>query len=160
MTATSTAAESALNLVPGELHDGRATVHVMRGELRVAERDVERAHLARREEIARLDGRLARDGGREALVARVDAGLAVAGERGERLAHAAFGIEPRMRHRHGAHDERMTAEPLDLEPEPLEQLAIALEGLALGGAQVQRHRKEEPLRGRFAALERAHEALV
>src|SRR6185436_8726146 len=94
--------EASLNLVPGELHDRRAAMDVVRGELRIAKRDEQRAHLARRERVARLDRRLARDRGGELLVARVRPGLAIARECAERVAQAALRIEARVRHRHGA----------------------------------------------------------
>src|SRR4051812_26542552 len=67
-------AKAALELGPRELHDGGAAVHVVRGQARLAECDEERAHLALRELVARLDGRLARDGRREALVPRMRRG--------------------------------------------------------------------------------------
>ena len=130
------------------------------GSVVAGERDEERAHLARRENLARLDRRLARERRRETLVARGDARIAIAAQRIERLAQAARRVEARMRHRDAAHDERVPAEPLDLEAELREQLLMRLERLALGGPEMQRDRKEQPLRRRLALLERAHEALV
>src|SRR6185503_10776182 len=77
MTRISAPAESALNLVPTELNDRGAAVHVVRGQRRVAERDKQRAHLAGGERVSRLHRRFARDGCRESLVARVRCRLAV-----------------------------------------------------------------------------------
>ena len=54
----------------------------------------------------------------------------------------------------------MAAEPLDLEAESHEHVAVRLERVALGGGEMQRERKEQPLRRRLAALEHAHEPLV
>ena len=88
------------------------------------------------------------------------AGVAIAGERRQRLAQASLGIEARMRHRHAADEQRVSAEPLDLEAEPREHVAVRLERVALGGTEVQRQRKEQSLRRRLAALEHAHELLV
>jgi hypothetical protein len=68
----------ALELGPGELHDGGSAVDVVRGELRGAERDEQGAHLTRRQLVARLDGRLACNGGGKTLVARMRARLPVA----------------------------------------------------------------------------------
>ena len=48
-TAISAPAEASLNLVPGQMDDRRAPVHVVRGKGRVAQRDEQRAHLARRQ---------------------------------------------------------------------------------------------------------------
>src|SRR6187549_305812 len=94
--------KAALELGPRELDDGRATVDVVRGKPRLAQRDEERTHLGRRQLVARLDRRLARDGGGETLVTRVRRRRAISGERGERLAQAALGVEAGMRHRHAA----------------------------------------------------------
>src|SRR4051812_4485311 len=110
---------------------------VMRGQHRITKRDVQCAHLSGRKLITSLDRRLARDRRRKTLVPCVRPRIAVAGERRERITQAALGIEPRMRHRHRTDDERVPAEPLDLEPELLEQLAILLERLALRGAEMQ-----------------------
>src|SRR5674476_24409 len=156
----SAAAKPALDLGPGELHDRAAPVHVVRRERGRHEGDEERAHLARREDLPRLDRRLAGERRREPLVARRDAGIAVAAQRIERLAQTARRIEARMRHRDAADDERVPAEPLDLEAQLREELLMRLERLALRRPQVQRDRKEESLRWRFPLLERAHEALV
>src|SRR6185503_7589529 len=98
------AAEASLNLVPRELHDRRAAMHVVRGKRRIAQRDEQRAHLSRRQRVARLDRRLARDRRGESFMARMRSRLAIAGERRERFAQTAFGIEAWMRHRHGPHD--------------------------------------------------------
>src|SRR5512132_674610 len=103
-TRISTPAESSLNLVPSELHDRRATVHVVRRQRRVAKRDVERAHLAGRQRVASLDRRFAGNGGRQSLVTRVRSRLAVAGQCGKRFTQTALGIEARMRHRYRAHE--------------------------------------------------------
>src|SRR5690349_7714669 len=96
ITRRSLPAKAPLELRPGELHDGGAAVDVVRGELRGTERDEQGAHLARRQLVARLDGRLACNGGGESLVARVRARVTVAGEGGERLAQATLGVEARM----------------------------------------------------------------
>src|SRR5687768_14805634 len=90
MTRRSASAKAALELVPPDTDDGRAPVHVVRGERRAGERDVQRAHLVGRERIAGLDRRLAGHGRRQSLVTRGAAGDAVAGERVEGVAQAAF----------------------------------------------------------------------
>src|SRR5688500_4694756 len=154
MTRTLSSAKSAIELVPRELHDRGASVHVVRRETRRRERQEQRAHLARREDVAGLDGRLARDGRGEALVPGRGARHAVAGERIECLAKAAQGIEAWMRHRHAGDDQRVSTEHLDLEAEQLERLAVALERVALRRPQMQRRGKEQPLRGMATALER------
>src|SRR5207248_8254710 len=47
----------------------------------------------------------------------------------------------------------------DLEPKHRERVAVRLECIGLGGAKVQRRRKQQSLRRHFAALERTHELL-
>src|SRR6478672_7989206 len=66
--ASSLAAKAPLELGPRELHDRRPAVDVVRRQLRLAERDEQRAHLAGGELVARLDRRLAGDGRREPFV--------------------------------------------------------------------------------------------
>ena len=78
----------------------------------------------------------------------------------ERLAQTALGVEARMRHWHRVDDQRVTAKSFDLESQPLEILAIRIERFALGGPEVKRQWKQQPLRGRRTALERVHELLV
>src|SRR5512132_3897740 len=129
-TRISTPAESSLNRVPSELHDRRATMHVVRRQRRVAKRDVERAHLAGRQCVASFDRRFASNSGRQSFVARVRSRLAVAGKSGERFTQTPLGIEARMRHRYRANEQRVTAKAFDLEAEPLEGLAVTLERFA------------------------------
>src|SRR5437762_10018096 len=80
----SSAAKAALELVPREMHDGRPAMDVVRGKLRRRERDEQRAHLARREHVARLDRALARHGCRQTLVPRRSARGVNATERRDR----------------------------------------------------------------------------
>jgi len=157
---TSAPAETPLNLVPGELHDRRASMDIVRRQRRITQRDEERAHLAWRERIAGFDRGLTRDGRGELLVLCVRARFAIPRERRERLAKTPFRIEARMRHRDRAHDQRMSAKAFDLEAESLERRAVPLERIGLGRPEVKRHRKQEPLRRVFPALERLHELLV
>src|SRR6476646_2162402 len=81
-------AKATLELGPGELHDRGAAVHVVRGKLRVAQRDEERAHLARRKLVAPLDRGFARDGCRESFVLRMCPAHTVASQRSECFAQA------------------------------------------------------------------------
>src|SRR3954451_24012752 len=122
-------AKAALELGPRELHDGGPPVHVVRGEYRVAKGDEEGAHLTRRDLVSRLDRRLAGHRRGDPFMARVRRRVAITGERGERLAQAALRVEARMRHRHRVDEQRVAAEPLDLEAEPREHVAVRLEGL-------------------------------
>src|SRR4029079_3587181 len=147
ITRTSASAETAVKLVPGQLHDRRATVDVVRGKRRVAQRGEQGTHLRGRQRVAGLDRRLASDRGGESLMPLVHAGLAVAGNRRQRLAKAALRIEARMRHWNGAKDEGMSAEPLDLKPKPVEHFTIPLVRLGLGRPEMKRHRKEQTLPG-------------
>src|SRR6185503_13681750 len=73
-------AKAALDLVPGEMNDRRATVDVVRREHCVAKRCEERPHLALRELLASLDGRFAGDGRRQPLVLGGGAGNAITGQ--------------------------------------------------------------------------------
>src|SRR5678816_3848032 len=101
MTRTLFAPKASIELIPGDLHDRGSAVHVMSGQRRVRETDVEGLHLRRREKIAALDRSLARDGRGETLVARRRAGHAIASECIERIAETAQRVEARVRHRHG-----------------------------------------------------------
>src|SRR5690242_4231613 len=152
MMRSSASTKAALDLVPGEMHDRRAAVDVVRRERRGGEGDVQRAHLTERERIASLDGGLAGERRREMLVARGGRRVSTPCERVERFAQAARRIEAGVRHGDAAHDERMSTEALDLEAQPLEEIAMLLEGVSLRGSQMQRDRKEQPLRGRLTAL--------
>src|SRR5262245_56284822 len=83
----------------------------------------------------------------------------IAGQRIERVADAAQRIEPWMRHRHRRYDDRMPAKRFNLEAEALKQLAVRLERIGLRHAEMERSRKEKPLRRCGAALEHVHELL-
>src|SRR4051794_23384950 len=96
--AASLPSKTTLELRPGKLHDGRTAVHVVCGQAGGAGRDEEGAHFAGGEFVASLDGGLARHGRREPLVPRMGGGLTITGERRERLAKTALGVEARMRH--------------------------------------------------------------
>src|SRR5437764_301843 len=61
--------------------------------------------------------------------------------------------------RDAADEQRVAAEPLDLEAESLEQLAMLLESIGLLRPEVQREGKQQPLRWHFPAFQRAHEPL-
>ncbi len=135
MRSGSASPKSPLDLVPGELHDRAAPVHIVRRQRRGGERDEECAHLAGRKNLTRLDRSLAGERGRESLVPRRHASIAIAAQRVERLAQAAWRVEARMRHRHATHDQRMPSESLDLEAELLEQLLMRLERFPLCGPQ-------------------------
>jgi hypothetical protein len=160
MTAMSATAESSLNFVPRELHDRSSPMYVVRRQRRVAQRDEQRSHLCRRQRVASLDRGLAGNRRSEALVSRVCASFAIAGERRECLAETPFRIEARMWHGHSAHEERVTAESFDLETQSLEQLTISLERLALRWTEMQRHREQQALSRLLAMLERAYEFFI
>src|SRR5688500_11545200 len=142
MTRMLASAKPALELVPGELHDRRAPVDVVGRQGRSAKGDEERAHLAKRENVSRLDGGLAGDGRGEPLVTRRGGRQAIPGQRIERIPQASLGVEPGMRHRHRMHDQCVAAELVDLESEAFHEVAIRLECLAFGRPEVQRERKE------------------
>ena len=120
-------------------------MHIMRGQLRVGQRDIQGTHFTGRHGVAGLDGRFARKGGGESLVPLGITGCAVAGECGERFTQAAFGVEARVRHGDGMNEERMPAESIHLKPQRFKHGAMRLEGLGFTGAKVQRHREEQPL---------------
>jgi hypothetical protein len=141
MTRTLFPSKSPLQLVPRELDDSRAAVHVVRGEFRITERCEKCPHLALRERFARLDGGLARNGRREMLVTRSGTRDPVARQRIERLPQAALGIESTMRHRDCVHDERASAEAFNLESDSLEIFAVRLERIGFGRTKVERDRK-------------------
>src|SRR4051812_1109317 len=84
----SASTEAALELIPREIDDRGASVHVVRRQLAFAQRDEERAHFHGRERVTRLDRGFACHRGRWMLMSRGAGGRAVAGERGERIAQA------------------------------------------------------------------------
>src|SRR5438876_9112169 len=97
--------KATLELIPGEMDDGRPTVHVVRSQLALAQRDEQRAHFLRGKRVTGFDGRLAGDGGRKMLMTRRGRGRTVAGERRQRIAETALRVESRMRRRHRMHDD-------------------------------------------------------
>src|SRR5512147_1467538 len=129
-------AKSAIQLVPRQLHDRRATVHVVRRKLCVTQRGEQRSHLALRKHFPALDRRFACNGRSEMLMTRRGARNAITGQRVERISQAAFGIESPMRHRHCVDDQRVASESLDLEAKLLEVLAICLERISHGRAEM------------------------
>src|SRR6185503_4934297 len=157
---SSAPSKAPLELIPRQIHDRAAAMHVMGWERRGRERDEEGAHLLRRERITRLDRGLARHRRRESLVSSMQSGRAIAAQRSERLAQTPLRIEARVRHGDAPHEKGVAAKALDLEAEPLEERAMRVESLRFRRAEMQRKWKEEPLRRRVAALQRSHEALV
>ena len=153
-------AKPPLYLVPGEVDNRRSAVEVVCRKSRVAKRGEERAHLRLRQLHTGLDRRFAGDRRRETLVLRGSAGDTVSRESIERLPQTTLGVKARVRHRHGIHDQRVSSKSFDLESQPLEVFAIGIERVALSGAEVKCQRKQEPLRGRGAALQRMHELFV
>src|SRR4029453_1953336 len=123
--------EAAIELIPRDLHDRRSAVHVVRWQGGAGETHVERLHLSGRQDVTGLDRRLAGDRRGESLVPRCRARHAIARERIERIAQAPQRIEPRMRHRHGRHYDRVASEWLDLEAQLRERVTVRLEGVAL-----------------------------
>src|SRR5688500_4603687 len=85
---------------------------------------------------------------------------AVAGERIQRLAQTALGIEARVRHRNAVHDECAASETFHLEPELLEIFPVCLEGIAFSRAEMERYREQQTLRRCTSRLQRSHELLV
>ena len=114
-----------------------------------------------RQLVARLDRRLARDGRRESLVPRVRRRLAIA-----RRAPPASRAGTARRRSAGAASARCARAACARRTPPPRSRAsraasrLRLERVALRGREVQRERKEQPLRRRLAALEHAHELLV
>src|SRR5688572_15019511 len=145
MMRSSASAKPAVDFVPRDVDDRRAPMHVVRGQRGRTQRKVEGAHFPGRERIARLDGGLARNRRRQALMSRRSAGEPAAGERIEGLADAPLRIETRVWHRDCANDERVPAKALDLEAERGEQVLMLLERVRFRGTEVQRQRKEQPL---------------
>src|SRR5690349_20584919 len=99
MNECSSTAKAALELIPGQMHDGGPAMNVVGGQLCAREGNEQRAHLADRHDVARFDRCLASNRRRETLMTRRCGGFAVSSQRGERLAQATFGVEARVRHR-------------------------------------------------------------
>src|ERR1051325_11882291 len=96
----SATAEAALELIPGEIHDRRTTVSVVRRQLALAQRDEQRAHLVARETVAGFDGCFARHRRGEVLVSRSSGRRAISGQRRQRIAQTTLGVEAWMRMQH------------------------------------------------------------
>src|SRR5512141_946126 len=90
-------AKPTIQLVPRQLHDRRAAMHVVRGKLRVTQRCEQRSHLALRKHFPALDRRFAGNRRREMLMPRRGARNAITGQRVESLSQTAFRIESPMR---------------------------------------------------------------
>src|ERR671921_2155917 len=74
MIRRSAPAKAALELIPRQMNDRRASMDVVRRKRRAREREEERAHLALRQHVSRLDRRLACHGRGELLVSGARAG--------------------------------------------------------------------------------------
>src|SRR6266542_292834 len=133
---------------------------VVRGQTRVPQRREQRAHLAVGAELSGLYRCLACDRGGEVLVMCGGSGDTIAGERIETLAQTTLGIEARMRHRDATDDERVSAKSFDLEPQALQVLAIRLERITFGGAEMQSDGKKETLGRNATGFESRHELLI
>ncbi len=94
------------------------------------------------------------------LVPGRGAGNAISGERIQRLPQAAFSVEARVRHWNAVHYQCVAAETLDLEPQPLEVVAVRFKSISFGRTEVQSQREKESLRRSTPGLERLHEFLV
>src|SRR5438270_7626443 len=88
------------------------------------------------------------------------AGDAITSQCVECLAQTSLGVEASMRHRHTAHDQRVATEAFYLEAKSRQVFTILLERVAFGGTEMQSDRKQQPLRRKISALQRAHELLV
>ena len=87
-------------------------------------------------------------------------GHPVAGKGIECLPEASLGVEARMWHRNGIHDQCVPTETFDLEPQSLQIFAISVEGFSFRWSKMKSERKQEALRRRRTALQRVHELLV
>src|SRR5687767_4676318 len=160
ITRTLLPAKPSVQLVPSDLHDRGPPVHVVRGQLRVAERREQGAHLRNRKGVPGFDRCLACDRGSKVLVPGRGAGHSITCQRVESLSQALLGIESAMRHRDRVDDQRASAESLDLEAELFEILAVGVERVGFCRAEVKSQWKKKPLRGRSASLQGSHELLV
>src|ERR1700693_4992214 len=136
-------AKAPLYLVPGEMNDRGAAVHVVRGERGIPQCREERAHLPLRQLLASLDCRLAGDGGRESLVLCRRSRDAVASQRVQRFTQTTLGIKALVRHWHGVDDERVSPKSLYFETQALEILPIGVERLALSRTEVKGQGKQQ-----------------
>src|SRR5690348_15976505 len=93
MNEYSSAAKTALELLPGKMHNGGPPVDVVGGQLGAREGNEQRTHLSGRHRVAGFDRCLTGNRGSQALVTRRRRRLAIAGQRCERLAQAALGVE-------------------------------------------------------------------
>src|ERR1051325_11138298 len=152
MTRSLPAAKTTLHFVPGQMNNGRAAMHVVRGKGRIAQRREQRSHFALRKFFSRFDRGFACDSCREPLMTRGSSGDPIAGEAVERFSQATLGIEPWMRHRHCVDDEGVAAKSLDLEARSLQILAIGFKRIGLGGAEVQSQWQQQALRSRGPTL--------
>src|SRR5690606_13027881 len=96
-SARSSAPEASLELIPAEVYEDGAAVHVVCGKPAAPKVAVESLHLVMRECVTSLHRGLARNGCRQQLVPRVHAGHTVAGERVESLTQTSLGVEPGVR---------------------------------------------------------------
>src|SRR5438034_7974152 len=128
----SASAETAFELIPGKLDDRGPTMHIVRRQLAVAQRDEQRAHLLRRERVTCFDRGLARNGGRETLMSRGARSLPITRERRQRLAQTTLGVESRVRRGHGVHDHRLPAEFAELIAQQVERVTVRVERLRFG----------------------------
>ncbi len=150
-TGTLAPAKPALQLLPGQLHDRGAAVHVVRRQIGGEEAEQQLAHLPLVQPLPRLDRGAAGVGGGEALQPVGPAAEPPARQVGDHLAEAGRGVEARVRRGHRVDHHRAAAERLGLEPDAAQLLAVGLDRVELLVGQLQRERQQEPLRRRVRA---------
>src|SRR5438094_3335283 len=123
-TRSSTPPKPPLQLIPGQLHDRRPPVHVVRRERRRQEPAHELAHLLDLEPLACLDRCPTGEAGREALESVGPAAEAAAREIRYQLLEAARRVKPRVRVGSRVHDHGPPGKRLDLVSHAPQQLPV------------------------------------
>src|SRR6266480_3039034 len=152
--------KSSLQLVLRQLYDRGPPVYVVRRERRAEQPTHQLTHLLEPEPLARLDRGPAREGGGEALEAVRPTAEPAAREIRHELLEAAGGVEARMRVGGRVHDHGPAGKRLDLVAHASQQLPVGLDGVELGGRELDREGQEQPLRRCAVTRELAHQVLV
>jgi hypothetical protein len=131
-------AKSALQLLPGQLHDGRPAVNIVGRKVGSEQPQQQLSHLSLLQPLARLYRRATGVRCRKPLEAVRPTAESASSKIGDHLAETGLGIEPRMGSRHGVHHDGPSSKPLYLEPYPPELLTVRLDGIQLFIGQLHR----------------------
>src|SRR6266566_7413423 len=130
-------AKTPLQLLFRQLHDGGATVDIVRREGRREQPGHQLVHLPGVELLACLDGRAAREGSGKTLQAVRPPAEPPASQVRHELLETPRRVEARMRIGRGVDDDGPPRELIHLIADTLQHLAVPVDGVELGGRELE-----------------------